>query len=244
MRRAALFTLCLIVTLPLFAEKRKATEMDLALAKIEAATKPSEAKAPMEYILAHSKEAPAIQLLLAAAIAINIDRLEDGAYLFYAGQMRARYDLVRFPPKAKGADSPGVALGAITNQLGAEINPAVMRVPPTFAKVVTRVGSWSPEVPAGYDPGWEYGVAAEGDAKRAFTEHHDGFVKQFGGLSKLLSNAEYFAAFKTLQGYNLSPMAEQKKPERMKEQKAAESKMLELEKKLGIEGLFYRKSGA
>lgn len=244
MTRCARFALALLVTLPLFGAAPKVTEMDKALAQIERSATPAEATKPMTYILAHAQEAPALQLFLASAVAINVSRLEDAAYLFYVAQMRTRHDLVRFPPKGTGGDSPGVALGAVSNQLGAEINPAVMREPAVFAKVVTRVSAWTPSMPSGYTPGWEYTSVKEADGKRAFAEHRAGFVKQFGGLSTLLNDPEYFAAFKVMQAYNFSSLEQQKDAARTKEKNAAQAKMLAIEKKRGIEGLFNRKGGA
>lgn len=244
MTRHAIVALALLAALPLSAATKKPSEMEQALMKIEAAPTPADALAPMLFILAHSQEAPAMQLFLGSAVALGANRLEDAAYLFYVGQMRTRYDLARFPPKGKGGDSPGVALGAVSHQLGAEINPAIMREPASFAKVVARVEAWTPATPPGYDPSWEYAAVQEAEAKRQFTEHRESFSKQFGGLSTLLNDAQYFAAFKVLQEYNFSSYEQRQKPDRVKEKKAAEAKMLAIEKKRDIEGLFYRKSQA
>jgi hypothetical protein len=241
MTRSAIVALFVLTALPLFAAERKPSEMDKALARIEAAAKPADATAPMLFIMAHAQEAPALPLFLSSVVALADDRLEDAAFLFYAGQMRTRYDLTRFPPKASGGDSPGVALGALSQQLGAEINPTIMREPASFAKVVARVETWAPAIPADYDPGWEYTAVQDVDAKRQFTENRAAFVKQFGGLSTLLNDPEYFAAFTAIQEYNFSPYEEQQNPERMKEKKAAEEKMLAIETKKGIEGLYFRK---
>lgn len=244
MTRHAIVALALLAALPLFGAKKKPSGMDQALAKIEASSTPADAMAPMLFILAHSQEAPAMHLFLGSAVALSVNRLEDAAFLFYAGQMRTRYDLARFPPKGEGGDSPGVALGAISHQLGAEINPAIMREPLLFAKVVSRVEAWVPATPAGYDPNWEYASVQEAAARRQLTEHRESFSRQFGGLSTLLNDPQYFAAFKVLQDFNFSSYEQQQKPDRVKEKKAAEAKMLAIEKKRGIEGLFYRKPQA
>jgi hypothetical protein len=240
MLRTVIFTVCVVLAVQAAAAENPA-ELDKALERIEAAKTPAEAALAMRPILARAQEAPAMHLFIASAVALQTKALEDAAYLFYAAQMRTRYDLTRFPPKGTGADSPGVALGAMSQQLGAEINPAVMREPATFAKVVTRVQAWKPSVPSGYSPGWEYTAVREADAQRQFTEHREGFTRQMGGLSTLLNDSEYFRAFKVLQDYNFSPYDEQQKPARLSEKKSAEAKMLEIETARGIEGIFYRK---
>jgi hypothetical protein len=240
MKRATTVAVALLMALPLTAAAKKQNGMDKAMTAIESAASPSDAVAPMEYILEHSTEAPAVHLFVASAVAMSLNRFEDAAYLFYTAQMRSRYDLARFPPKGTGGDSPAVALGALQQQLGAELNPAIMREPAAFAKTVSRVQSYKPAVPAGYDPGWEYGAVNEADAARQFAQHRDVFVKQMGGLSTLLNDKEYFAAFKTMQDFNFSTYEEQQKPARIQARNTAEAKMREIEQKKGIEGL-YRK---
>lgn len=243
MIRAAIIGLVMLPAFTLLAGENKQIEMDKTLARIEKSERPADATAPMLYILANAQDAPALQLFLASAIAMSVERLEDAAFLFYAAQMRMRYDLVRFPASAQGGDGPGVALGAISYQLGAEINPAVMRTPASFSKVVERVKAWEPAALPGYNPGWEHGAQHEADAKRQLAEHRTAFVKQFGGLSTLLNDPEYFAAFKVVQDFNFAPYEEQQLANRATEKKAAEEKMLAIEKKRGIEGLYNRRSG-
>lgn len=236
-----LVALTLVAAVPLFAGKKSPSDMDKALAQLESAASPADATPPMLYILAHSQEAPAMHLFVASAVAMSVERIEDAAFLFYAGQMRTRYDLAGFPPKGTGGDSPGVALGAISHQLGAEVNPAIMRRPAAFAKVVTRVQAWIPATPAGYMPGWEYTSVQEAAAKRQLDEHRASFSKQFGAMATLLNDPQYFAAFKVLQDFNFATYEQMQEPKRVKEKKAAEQKMLSIEKQRDIEGLFYRK---
>jgi hypothetical protein len=241
MLRAVLISVCLILATPAAAAENPA-DLDQALERIEAAKTPAEAAAAMRPILARSQEATAMHLFIASAVAFQTEAIEDAAYLFYTAQMRTGHDLARFPPKGTGGSSPGVALGAVSQQLGAEINPAIMREPAMFAKVVTRVQGWKPMTPAGYNPGWEYTEVKEADGQRQFTANRDAFIRQFGGLSTLLNDPEYFKAFRVVQDHNFSPYEEQQKPARIGEKKAAEAKMLEIEKRRGIEGMYYRKN--
>jgi TonB family protein len=59
-------------------------------------------------------------------------------------------------------------------------------------------------------------------------------------MARLLATPEYFQAFKTLQDFNLDTSANAKKPERVAAAKAAARKMAEIEKRMGIPGLYIR----
>src|SRR5437868_4715222 len=86
---------------------------------------PEKVKA-LEAVLKKPDEYSSIVLYFGANVAFKEKRLEDSAFLFYAGQLRVRFDAECFPPKGKGGDSPLVAFGAVSQQLGSQINPAVM----------------------------------------------------------------------------------------------------------------------
>jgi hypothetical protein len=75
---------------------------------------------------------------------------EDSAFLFYAGQLRARFDQKCFPAKGTGGDSPFLAYAALSQSLGSTINPAVMAEPKAFAKAIDRLKNWSPKAPKEY----------------------------------------------------------------------------------------------
>ena len=229
-----------LITLSLFAAPKKPSEMDQALARIQNAKAPADALPAVTFILAHAQEAPAPHLFIASAAAIGNRRVEDSAYLFYIGQMRSRFDMARYPPKGKGSESPTVLLGALSQQIGATVNPAIMREPKMFASVVQRVEAWSPATPAGYDPGWAYSAVVDAAGKKMFADQRATFVKQFGGMSRLLNDPQYFAAFRTVQDYNFSPQ-QANDPKRLKAKQAAEATMLAIEKKRDIEGLFYKR---
>jgi len=229
--------LIVLFSISLFADN---AALDKALAGLQAAKSATEAAPHLEYVLAHAQEAPAPHMFIASAAALSSNRLQDAGYLFYAAQLRGRYDMARFPPKGKGADSPAAILGALSQQIGTVVNPAVMREPKTFADVVNRVAKWTPITAGGYSPTWEYTAADPVAGKKVFDTQRAAFIKQVGGLSTLLNDPQYFAAFKVLQDYNMS----EKKPgpAQEKAKTAAIDTMSAIEKKRDIEGLFYKRA--
>jgi len=226
-----------LLSISLFADT---AQMDKALAGLQAAKSAADAATHLNYVLAHSQEAPAPHLFIASAAALSSNRLPDAGYLFYAAQLRGRYDIARFPPKGKGAESPAAILGALSSQIGTVVNPAVMREPKTFADVVTRVSKWTPVTTPGYSPTWEYTAPDPAAAKKVFDTQHAAFIKQVGGLSTLLNDPQYFAAFKVLQDYNMSKT--KPGPAEEKAKTAAIDTMAAIEKKKDIEGLFYKRA--
>ena len=159
-------------------------------------------KALAKTLLKPAEQTPLV-LYLCANEAGGAGRLEDSAFLFYAGQQRARFERECFPPKDSGGDDPFTALSAISSSLGQGINPAVMAQPRTFQAVMDRVKTFTPQVPPGYDPGYEYTkqkptatALAATEAKRAE------FVQMMSGMATLLNDPDYFKAFQTIQGYN------------------------------------------
>ena len=132
---------------------KPASAMDRALVQLQGA--PKEQKQAVDFVLAHTTGAPAALLYVAAARSLDLGRLEDAGFLYYAGQLRTRLDLKRFPPVDEGGDSPGVALAALSQQVGSVVNPAVMREPRVFKAVIDKVRAFDLETAPGYDPGWE-----------------------------------------------------------------------------------------
>jgi hypothetical protein len=210
----------------------------LALSAVAA----DDAKSP-DFILAHADRATAADLFLASAAMLQGGRVQDAAFLFYAAQMRRRLDIAHFPPKESGGDSPDVALMALSQQIGQAVNPAIMRQPKDLSAAIERVRAWTPITPKSYDPGWKF-LRRENDAaaQSAFEANRKDFLDHFGPIATLLNRPDYFAAFKIVQDYNFSNFEEMRKPSRIREKDAAEKKMAAIEKDLGIEGLYYRRS--
>src|SRR5258708_18495485 len=88
---------------------------------------PAEQQRAFEFVLAHPGATSSVYLLLAASRGLELGHLEDAGFLFYAAQLRSRFDLKVFPPVGTGGDSPGVALAALNQEIGTAVNPALMR---------------------------------------------------------------------------------------------------------------------
>jgi hypothetical protein len=197
---------------------------------------PDRAKA-LEIVLKAPDQFSPLILYLGADAAMKEKRIEDSAFLFYAGQLRARFDKECFPPKGTGGDSPFLALAALSQGFGSAIIPVVMAEPKVFAKAVERVKNWDPKAPKEYDPGYEYTERkSEKDAHEATKPNRTEFLSQLGDLSSLLNDAEYFAAFRVVQTYNLVS-DDKRRPTKEENDKAIET-MKRIEKDKGLKGLF------
>lgn len=237
----ALPLLLLLAALPALGQAKRPSTMNEALAQLQRAATPAAALPALDFILRNAAAAPSLQLFMGATAAVGNGRLEDGAFLFYAAQMRSRYDLVRFPPTATGDETPTALLAALNQQVGAVVNPAIMRAPKSLAAVIRRVEAWTPAVPAGYQPGWAHSAGKADAASTLFATQRAAFSRRFGALSTLLNDPEYFAAFRTVQDYNFASEEQQRNAARKKAKVAAEAKMLEIERRRGIEGLYHTK---
>lgn len=188
----------------------------------------------LETVLKAPDEYSALILYVGAGVAFKEKRLEDSGFLFYAGQLRARFDQKCFPPKGTGGDSPFLAYAAFSQGLGSTINPAVMAEPKTFAKSMERLKKWSPKAPKEYDPGYEFTERlSEKDAHEAAKPNRTEFLSRMGDLSTLLNDAEYFAAFRVVQVYNL--VGDDKRPTKQEKEQATET-MKRIEKEKNLKG--------
>ena len=145
-------------------------------------------------------------LFLASKTAFNLGRLGDAAFLFYAAQLRTKFDIDRYGLSTQSADSPTIYLGFLRQTIGESINPAVMREPATFAAVVKRLEQWEivPSRDAYYPelnltpklkiPPEKWPETAAGIRKS--------FIDVFGRQAKLLNDREYFEAFRFVQAMN------------------------------------------
>jgi hypothetical protein len=189
----------------------------------------------LEPVLKTPGEYSALILYVGAGVAFKEKRLEDSAFLFYAGQLRARFDQKCFPPKGTGGDSPFLVYAALSQGLGSTINPAVMSEPKAFAKAIERVEKWSPKAPIEYTPGYEFQERlSEKDAHEAAKPNRTEFLSRMGDLSKLLNDPEYFAAFRVVQAHNLA--SGDKRPTKEENERATET-MKRIEKDTGLKGI-------
>ena len=196
---------------------------------------PNREKAINEVIAGSEKKSPLI-LLAASRGALAGNRLEDAAFLFYAAKLRATFERECFPPKGKGGDNPFLAYAALVEQIGPLVNPAVMREPKTFSKAVSRLKNWVPRAENAYDPGYEFqGRKSEKDALDATKDRREGYVQSLEQLASLLSDRNYFEAFRVVQSFNAPDTTD--RPSRTQYDAAVE-KMKQIEKQKMLKGIF------
>jgi len=197
---------------------------------------PDKAKA-LETVLKAPDQFSALILYFGAGVALKEKRLEDSAFLLYAARLRTQFDNECFPPKGTGGDSPFVAYAALSQQFGSAITPTVMAEPKVFAKAIERVKNWNPKAPKEYDPGYEFTERkSEKDAHEAAKPSRTEYLSHLGDLSSLLNDAEYFAAFRVVQAYNLA-IDDKRRPTKKENEKATET-MKRIEKDKGLKGFF------
>jgi hypothetical protein len=201
-----------------------------------------EQRKALDGVLAHASTTSSVHLLEASLAAFRLGRLEDAGFLFFAGKLRAHIDQECFPPVGQGGDSPGVALTAVSYQIGGALNPAIMREPKSYKAAIERLRAWDVQMPRGYDPGWEYANPKPAAEARALVAKAKGeYLRPAEGLSTLLNTPEYFEAFKIVQDYNFSDFKEKQKPEARERMERAQKSLRAIEERMGIEGLFYKK---
>ena len=158
--------------------------------------------------------------------------LENSAYLFYAAQLRARFDEQCFPPKGTGGDSPLVLFAALSQTVGSTVNPAIAGQPKLFEKVLDRLKQWKPKAQESYHPGYEFNARiTEQAAHEAAKENREDFLNHMTGYCTLLNIPEYFAAHRTVRAFKLG--VDGKQPSEEAADKAVET-IIRIEKDKGI----------
>ena len=231
--KSYIFAFCSLILLASVGFSQSPSEKDLIEKLAEG---PDKAKA-LETVLKTPDQFSALILYLGADAALKEKRLEDSAFLFYAGKLRARFDKECFPPKGTGGDSPFLVYEALSQQYGSIIIPAVTADPKVFAKAIERVKEWNPKAPKEYDPGYEFTERkSEKDAQEAVKPGRTESLSRLGDISSLLNDAEYFTAFRVVQAYNMASDDKQR-PTQEEKEKATET-MKRIEKDKGIKGIF------
>jgi len=176
-------------------------------------------------------------LYMACDVAFRKKRLEDAGFLLYVARFRTRFDNALFPPTGTGGNSPMLALGAIHQELGAAINPAMTGDPEVYAKVLERIKSWKPKVTPTYEPGWEYSNRkSTKQAEDETASNRKQVIDHMTGFSMLLQDTNYFAACRIVQSYNFSFDSATNRPSKTSYE-AAIQKMEQIEKQKGIDGI-------
>jgi hypothetical protein len=198
---------------------------------------PSVSISALDRVLATPEKFSALILYNACGVAFHEKRLEDAGFLLYVAQLRTRFDKAMFPPTGTGGNNPMLALAAINQQLSEVVNPAIMREPKVFAKILARVKSWNPKVAAAYEPGWEYSKKeSEKHAEDAVAENRKEFMYHMNGMSTLLSDGAYSSAFILVQDYNLRLNGDTNRPSK-EAYDAAIQTIKRIEKEKGINAI-------
>lgn len=188
----------------------------------------------IDAVIARSQAAHALDLSQAAEAALDLRRYEDAAFLFYAFQIRRRFDLAVFIPPREGPGSEApMIIGLMNGMLTQPINSEIMRRPKELARVVERLEAWQMEIGANYNPGW---VPARKEFKpelaTQFKEEYMSFARD---LAVLLNTPDYFEAYKiVLFNFRVDPAG-------VAEKTRAEEAMRSIEQTLGRKGYFYSK---
>jgi hypothetical protein len=188
----------------------------------------------LESVLQTPDEYSPVILYVSSGVALNQNRLEDSAFLFYTARLRSFFDRTCFPAKGKGAQDPFILYGALSETIGSTVKPAIMSEPKVFAKVVLRLRTWIPKASKDYLPGYKYlKRKTEKEAYEAIKPLQIAYINRLSDLSTLLNNSEYFTAFWVFQNYSLVP--EGTGPTKADFDKAYET-MFRIEKEKGIKG--------
>jgi hypothetical protein len=188
----------------------------------------------LETVLDSPDEHSAIILLAAAAVALDKDRIEDSGFLFYAGQLRLRFDERCFPPAKGGDENPTGAFQAYAFEVGGRINPAVMAEPQHAVNAQARLAKWHPKVIEGYSPGYEFrGRLTVEEANAAAEPDRAEFLKGMGECAALLGDPRYLAASRLVRGIHLA--SEEPLPSKEQFAEALET-MRRIEQEKGLQG--------
>lgn len=219
-RPIACFVVAAIMTVTLGAQQRpRLTAEKLASLKSSSndpsgdffADTPENLGALIDAFVADTSMVGPMYLIMAANTALRLKRVEDAAFLFYAGQIRAKFDFERYDISAR-ADGNNAAtyLGFLVHTTGQGVNPAIQSQPKQFAAVIQRIETWEvvPSPDAFYPEFKEakgFKVPREQWTTLARSLKSE-FLELFGRrYVKLLNDPEYFKAFKVMQDANLSP---------------------------------------
>jgi hypothetical protein len=196
----------------------------------------------VDYAVAHADTISPTNLLGAAGTAYHIGRLEDAAFLFYAGRIRARYDLQRYEPKGTGGDSPGVFFQAL---IQAESTPIIQDLcvnATAFTNVLDRMDAWKIKESPGYDPGYAHTLEnVPADLGEQLTKQSLDGTRP---LAKLLTIPEYVQALKSLQAINRSADSLDPSAETLERRAKAEAALQRIEKQQNVKGIMTAKSEA
>jgi hypothetical protein len=198
---------------------------------------PAKLNSLIDAICADNSLVSPMYLYFAANTALRLGRVEDAAFLFYAAQIRKKFDYQRFNinPQADG-NNAATYFGFLNQTIGQNLNPAIMAMPKQFANAIQRLGTWS-VVPSNgaYYPdfkeakGFKLEKSKWNETAQAVK---DDFMTHFGKkYSTLLNNQDYFNNFKFVQDCNFGRVS-LKEPSNSQRYSTAMQQMHDLENKL------------
>jgi uncharacterized protein len=201
-------------------------------------------------------------LLKASADAAQAGRTEDAAFLLLAGRARYEIDSQVYPPTKSGGSGPGVLVSALVATVGQGLSPALQADPNASANAAARLAKWTPQFPAGYDPGWEYQNSLQGKAAAAIVATVKAEIKgAVDAQAILLANPDYMRAkeefataaaaenklgtgtFKDGRYQPLSEVLQREREQVIEKKNVAATRMREIEWKLNPETRWHAKVG-
>lgn len=156
----------------------------------------------VDLVLETATRQPAIVLREACRVAIEKDRVEDAAFLYYAAEIRDVSDQIRFPPASHDADGPFTNAGVSGDVLGRTIEKLISRTPSAYISLADRIRTWSPASSPDYTPQYEF-------MEHVVTQDDLDMIKMFEverrqflySLASLMENSDYRAAFRIRQAF-------------------------------------------
>mgnify|MGYP000877812032 FL=1 len=190
----------------------------------------------LDYVLAHADTMNSIHLLVGANTAYRLNRLQDAAFLFYAGRIRARYDLQKYQPMASGGDNPIAALRFLIANASRPIMRAVFFEAADYAGMVQRLEAWTIEESDDYDPGWAYRRHEVPDDLAAHLMAET--LEEARPLATLLNIPEYMKALKTMREFNELPSEARDESVAIERYARAEQTMQRIELERDLKGIY------
>ena len=169
---------------------------------------PDEQKNIVRVFVEDNSRSDATFLYIAANTAYRIGEIKEAAFLFYAAQIRKRFDYKRYALGAANGNNIQTYWGFLNQTIGEPLNPAITRRPQEFAEVIDMIGKWQvvPADDALYD-NRSYGKYAlpKNQWQATGDSIKKDFLDNFGNKYKVfLSNPQNAEALNFVQDYNFN----------------------------------------
>lgn len=96
-------------------------------------------------------------LFYAASALVKLQRMEEAALYYYAGQLRGQFDAARFPDKNTDSNNnnPRLSLSLEASYIGKPIHAWAMQDAARFRNIMAMVREWDARTAYGYDAGYK-----------------------------------------------------------------------------------------